>query len=233
MGFVGVFVHHLLQGYGLQTATAVHSGWLIALIPIWSAVLSVTFKHERFGLLRLAGLAGGFIGAMLVITRGTLTTDMLRLPETRGDLLMLISTLNWAVYSVLGHNTIKRLGSTRATAGAMLLGWLMVGVVFVGQKGWSEMPRLSGTGWAAVIFLGLGSSGVGYLAWYSALARLEVSRVASFLYLQPLVTLAAAVVSLGESVHATTVLGGLVVLFSVYLMNRASPPSNRAEPAAD
>src|SRR5215471_8520383 len=30
MGFIGVFVHHLLQGYGLQTATAVHSGWLIA-----------------------------------------------------------------------------------------------------------------------------------------------------------------------------------------------------------
>src|SRR5436309_2370612 len=38
MGFIGVFVHHLLQGFGLQLATAVHSGWLIGLIPIWSAL---------------------------------------------------------------------------------------------------------------------------------------------------------------------------------------------------
>src|SRR5688572_15077524 len=40
MGFVGIFVHQMLQAYGLTLTTAIRTGWLIGLIPIWSAVLS-------------------------------------------------------------------------------------------------------------------------------------------------------------------------------------------------
>ncbi len=67
-----------------------------------------------------------------------------------------------------------------------------------------------------------GCSGLGYLFWYAALARLETSRVVSFLYLEPLVTLVAAVVWLGESVGPPTVAGGIVVLFGVYLVQQSA-----------
>src|SRR6266513_2876833 len=67
MGFVGVFLHHMLQAYALRMTTATHAGWLIGLIPIWSAVLSAVLLKERFGGMKLAGLVGGFIGALLVI----------------------------------------------------------------------------------------------------------------------------------------------------------------------
>ena len=50
---------------------------------------------------------------------------------------------------------------------------------------------------------------------------MEVSRVAAFLYLQPLVTLLAAVLLLNETVSAATVIGGLVVLLSVFVIQRA------------
>src|SRR5438034_10220712 len=47
MGFVGVFVHQMLQVHGLTLTTAIRTGWLIGLIPIWSAVLSAIVLHER------------------------------------------------------------------------------------------------------------------------------------------------------------------------------------------
>src|SRR6476660_9246965 len=46
MGFIGIFVHQMLQAYGLTMTTALHTGWLIGLIPIWSAVLSGLFLKE-------------------------------------------------------------------------------------------------------------------------------------------------------------------------------------------
>jgi drug/metabolite transporter (DMT)-like permease len=183
MGFVGIFIHQLLQSFGLTQATAVHTGWLIGIVPLWSALLSGIFLKERFGWMKLAGLAGGFAGAVLVITQGRLGHDFLRLPSTRGDLLILLSTINWAVYSVLGLGTIKRLGPLRATAGAMLLGTLMLCPLFVWNRGWLELPALSFAGWGAVLFLGIGCSGLGYLFWYGALEQIEVSRVSAFLYL--------------------------------------------------
>ena len=221
MGFVGVAFHQLLQAHALTLTSAVNTGWLIGLIPLWSAVLSALLLRERFGAGKVAGLLLGFAGAVLVVTRGDLSRGTLALPATRGDLLILASTVNWALYTVLGHGTIRRLGPTRATAGAMGLGWLMLLPLFAAGAGWSDWARLSAGGWLAVLFLGLACSGLGYLLWYGALERVEASRVAALLYLEPLVTLAAAVALLGESVGATTVAGGLLVVGGVVLVQAA------------
>jgi drug/metabolite transporter (DMT)-like permease len=220
MGFVGVFVHQMIQAHALTMTTAVNTGWLIGLTPVWSALLSAWVLRERFGPFKIAGLVLGFLGAALVVTRGRLGAGLLALPQTRGDLMILASTLNWAVYTVLGHPAIKRLGPTRATTGALSLGWLMLVPFFVYTAGWREYPRLSVVGWAAVLFLGIACSGLGYLFWYGALERIEASKVAAFLYLEPLVTLAAAAVLLGESVSVTTVVGGMLVLVGVALVQR-------------
>jgi drug/metabolite transporter (DMT)-like permease len=97
----------------------------------------------------------------------------------------------------------------------------MIAPFFAAQQGWRQIPQLSLAGWGALLFLGIGCSGLGYLLWYGALERLEVSRVAASLYLEPLVTLGTAVLLLSEPVSAVAVLGGLIVLGSVYLMQRA------------
>jgi len=221
MGFVGVAFHQLLQAWALTLTSAVHTGWLIGLTPIWSAILAAVLLRERMGGWKIAGLLVGFAGALLVVTRGRLDRGVLALPATRGDLLVLASTVNWAVYSVLGHATIRRLGPAHATAGSMLLGWLMLAPAFVARAGWGDYARLSPVGLGAVLFLGLACSGLGYLFWYAALERVEATRVAAFLYLEPLVTLAAAVVLLGEPAGAVTVLGGLLVTGGVLLVQKA------------
>ena len=221
MGFVGVCFHQLLQAHGIRLTTAVHAGWIVGLIPIWSAVLAGLFLRERFGTAKITGLALGFAGAVLVVTRGRLAAGLLALPGTRGDLLMLASTLNWAVYTALGHATLRRLGSLRATAGAMFLGALMLAPLFLHAGGWREYAALSGAGVASVLYLGIGASGLGYLFWYGALERVETSRVAAFLYLEPIVTLITAMALLHEAVGAASVAGGLLVLAGVALVQRA------------
>jgi drug/metabolite transporter (DMT)-like permease len=221
MGFVGVFIHQLLQVHGLQLTTAVRTGWLIGLIPIWSAVLAAIFLGERFGGRKILGLVLGTAGAIIVITKGQFSSDILGLPATKGDLLILASTVNWAVYSILGLGALKLVGSARATSVSMLLGWAMLIPFFVRDAGWGEYSALTSTGLAAVLFLGIGCSGLGYLFWYAALERIEVSQAAAFLHLEPLVTLGASVALLGETVAAATIIGGLLVLCGVSIVQRA------------
>jgi len=221
MGFVGVFVHQMLQSFALTMTGAISTGWLIGLTPLWSAMLSAWLLRERFPPAKVAGLALGFAGAALVVTRGQLGAARLALPATKGDLMILASTLNWAVYTVLGHPVLKRLGATRATAGALLFGWLMLLPLFVVRAGWREYAHLSGAGTGAVLFLGIACSGLGYLFWYGALEKIPASAVSALLYLEPLVTLAAGVALLGEQVHLTTMVGGLLVLAGVFLVERA------------
>jgi drug/metabolite transporter (DMT)-like permease len=230
MGLIGVTVHQLLQSHALTMTTAVRTGWLIGLTPIWSAVLAAIFLRERPGALRVAGLAVGFAGAALVVTRGDRSASSLALPETPGDLLILASTLNWAVYTVIGRGAVVRIGGLHATSGVMLAGWLMLAPFFAaGAAGAAGGPlpavgalaRLSPAGWGAVLFLGIGCSGLAYLWWYSALERMDATRVSALLYLEPLVTLAAALAVLGEPVGWSTIAGGLLVLLGVAIVERA------------
>lgn len=234
MGFVGIFVHQMLQAHALTLTTAVRTGWLIGLTPLWSAVLAALFLGERFGPRKVFGLCLGTAGALVLITKGELSSRVLALPATRGDLLILASTVNWAIYTILGQKTLKRLGSARATAAAMFIGWAMLIPFFVSAAGWQEYRHLSSTSVIAIVFLGVGCSGLGYLFWYAALERIEASQVAAFLYLEPLVTLLAAVALLGESVAVSTILGGVLVLVGVLIVQTAKPrepPGTALEPS--
>src|SRR5438128_2492676 len=103
----------------------------------------------------------------------------------------------------------------------MLFGWLMLAPIFVAGRGWEQLARLSTIGWLAILFLGIACSAIGYLFWFGALERIEVSRVAAFLYVEPLVSLVAAVILLNEQVTATTLIGGLIVLLSVFVIQYA------------
>jgi drug/metabolite transporter (DMT)-like permease len=151
-----------------------------------------------------------------VVTNG----KAILLPSTRGDLLILASTLNWAIYTIVGHPTIRRLGALRATAGAMLLGTLMLVPLFAARGGWREVSGVRGASWGAILFLAVGCSAIGYLLWYGALETIDSSRVAVLLYLEPLVTLAAGMLMLGEPLTLTTAIGGLLVLAGVALVQR-------------
>lgn len=221
MGFIGVFVHQMLQANALTMTSATNTGWLIGITPIWSAVLSAIILRERFGPWKIAGLLGGFAGVLLVVTRGDFSAQALGRPSTTGDLLILISTINWAIYSVVGHSTIRRLGPRRATSGAMLFGTLMLAPFFIAQRGWRQIPNLSVKGWGAMLFLAVCCTALGYLFWYGALERIEVSRVAALLYAEPLVTFVAAALLLGERVSGMVIAGGVLVLASVLITQYA------------
>ena len=76
-----------------------------------------------------------------------------------------------------------------------------------------------------MLFLGIACSGLGYVFWYAALEKIEASRVAALLYLEPLVTLASAAVLLGEKIQLVTVAGGVILLMGVILRASAGVPA--------
>jgi drug/metabolite transporter (DMT)-like permease len=94
---------------------------------------------------------------------------------------------------------------------------------FISGAGWKEYQHLSSSALTAIIFLGVGCSGLGYLFWYAALERLEASQVAAFLYIEPMITLLAAVALLGEPVAPTTIVGGIMVLLGVLTVQKSNP----------
>lgn len=220
LGFLGVTFHQWLQATGLKTAHASTTGWIVASIPIFMALLGRAFLGERLGGRRWAGIALAALGVMLVIGKGSLGALFAGRTAVVGDYLVLASAPNWAVFSVLSRDGLKHHPAARMMFYVMALGWAFTTPLLLAGPGLGELAGLSSRGWIAVLFLGVICSGFAYVFWYDALKRLPAARVGALIYLEPLVAVVVARLVLGEPILPATLAGGGLILGGVWLVNR-------------
>jgi drug/metabolite transporter (DMT)-like permease len=220
LGFLGITFHQWLQSNGLVTARASTTAWIVASTPVFMAVLGILFLRERLGWTSGAGILLAAAGVRLVVSAGDLAALSVGQIGTRGDLLILLSAPNWAVFSALSRRGLRSHPARRMMFWVMGLGWLFSSALFFSGPGLGELAQLSSNGWLGMVFLGVFCSGLAYIAWYDALQALQMARVGAFLYLEPLVAVAVAAAVLGEAVTPASLLGGGVILAGVYLVNR-------------
>ena len=222
LGLLGVVVHHWLQSNGLLTAQASTSAWIIATIPVFAALLGWLVLREPLGRIGVLGIALAAAGVLLVVSRGEPDTLLRSNFGEPGDLLILLSAPNWAIFTVLSRRSLSDHPAARMMFFVMAIGWLGTFVPFVAGPGFADIARLSPQGWLAVLFLGLACTGLGYIFWYDALEVLPVSRVTVLQYLQPLVAMAVAIAIGQETFVPITLAGGAVIVAGVWLVNRRS-----------
>ena len=220
IGFLGITLHQWLQSNALVTSQATTTGWIVATTPIFIALLGYFFLREKLGKKGVAGMLIATIGVLLVVARGDPRAIAVGRLGAPGDALILISAVNWAVVSVLSRSGLKRHPAALMMFYVMLLGWLLTTALFGIEAGFRGIGPLSTPGMAALLFLGFICSGVAYVFWFDALERLPASRVGVLLYLEPLVTVAVADVLLGETIRAGVMIGGAIILFGIWLVNR-------------
>jgi drug/metabolite transporter (DMT)-like permease len=221
LGFIGITFHQWLQSTGLVTAQASTTAWIVATTPIFIALLGWMVLRERLGWLQGLGIVMAAAGVLLVVTKGDLDSLTKGRFGTPGDVLILISALNWAVFSVLSRSGLERHPAARMMLYVMGLGWLFTSLLFFSGPGVEEIQLLTRDSWLGVVFLGVICSGLAYIFWYDALATLPASQVGAFLYIEPLVAMGVAALLLNEAITFASLLGGVIILLGVWLVNRA------------
>ena len=220
LGFIGITFHQWLQSTGLVTSQASTTAWIVATTPIFMAILGWLVLREKLTKLQVFGIALATIGVLLVVAEGDLSTLGVGEFGSPGDILILISALNWAIFS-----TLSRRGLKEHPAGLMMLyvmgfGWLFSSVLFFAGPGFSEIGQLTYSGWLGIFFLGVACSGLAYIFWYDGLQAIPASQVGAFLYLEPLIAVIVAAIVLNEPVLLASLVGGGTILLGVWLVNR-------------
>ncbi len=222
LGFIGISFHQWLQSTGLVTAQASTTSWIVSTSPVFIALLGWFFLKEKLGLNTIFGIMLASLGVLLVVSKGSLSSLISGNFGTTGDLLVLISAPNWAIFSVLSRSALKDKPALFVLFYVILFGWLFTSIPFVATHGWLEIAHLNTTGWLAVAFLGIGCTALAYIFWYDGLQAIPASRAGVFLYIEPLISLVVAAVLLGEAITLAALLGGGLILAGVWLVNKVS-----------
>ena len=220
LGFLGITFHQWLQVTGLLTARATTTAWIITTIPIFIALLARVMLKERLGWSRIAGIALAAFGVLLVVTHGEIDTILRGQFGAHGDFLVLLSAVNWAVFSVLSRKALHTHPATQTMFFVMLFGWLFTSFWFASTPNVHSIVHLSSQAWFSILFLGIFCSGFAYIFWYDALKELNASQVGSLLYLEPLVAVIVAALLLQEELYVAVFVGGAGIIAGVWLVNR-------------
>ncbi|MEC1522847.1 DMT family transporter [Neobacillus niacini] len=217
LGILGVFIHQILQATALLTINASAAGWLISFSPVFTVILSILFLHEKLSLTKVVGMVMAITGVLIISS--SRSGQSFQLAMNIGFLLMILSTLNWAIYSVLLKSLKIPYPPLVVTFYMCLLGLILTTPFLIRNRGWEDLSLLNHSEWAHLLFLGVFVSGIAYWYWGKALEVLEASKVSMFLYLEPIATLIAAVLLLQEKVLLISITGGIIIIIGVIIVN--------------
>ncbi len=217
MGAIGFTLAFALSHWGIERSSATNAALLIVVEPLTIVVLGPVTLGERLTRREAAGAALALAGAMLVVVNGVpgITRDVL--PRWRGDLLLVLSGVAYAVYSLLGRTVLTGANTAAVTARSILWGALLL-VPLAGLE-WvtGARPRATPTAVAGILYLGLAITAAGYTVWNWALTRVEASRAAPFLTVQPVVGALLGALVLGEALTRFTVAGGALIVLGLWM----------------
>lgn len=219
-GGLGIAAYNLLLNTGSRTVDAGTASFVVNTAPVFTALLGAATLNERLRPAGWFGIGLSFAGvALIAVGRGDMGFGA-------GALLVLAAALCQAAQFVLQKPLLARHGALPVTACLLWAGTAMLLPFLPGALG--AAAGAPPGAFAAVLFLGLGPAALAYVAWSYALARLPVSRAASFLHLVPPVATLIAWAWLGEAPGPGALLGGAVALAGVIFVNTVG----RALPAA-
>jgi drug/metabolite transporter (DMT)-like permease len=220
LGFLGITFHQWLQSNGLQTSDAGTTAWIVSTTPVFMALLGWILLKEKLGWIVVSGILLAFFGVLLVVYDGNFNAISLRSFGKPGDILILVSAVNWAVVSVLSRRGLKTHPASLMMFYIMSFGWLFTSILFFATQDLSEVGQLTQNGWLGILFLGIFCSGLAYIAWYDALKALTTAQTGVFLYIEPLVAVVVAFFILREAITLASLLGGGIIILGDCLVNR-------------
>ncbi len=222
LALVGFVINKLFEYGGLALTTASDVALLITSESIFTAALSWLLLRERFKPITGFALLLGLMGVYLIVERSLVPNIPAGGGALRilGDLLVVLALLIEAFYTVRGKALLVKhppLLITAASIVGSVVFWAPVAGWELLSSGWHPLGLEA---WLGVGWMALMSTVIAYLAWFQGLTRINGSAAASTLFIQPLLGTVLAIVLLHDQLTPMTIVGGMLIVVSVYIISR-------------
>ncbi len=213
----GVIFNQLLFFKGLSLTTATNTSLLAVMIPVFTILVSVLIGNDKLTRLKIAGtvLAGGGVVYLIDPQNASFSSA-----TTQGDILVILNSMSYATYIAVSKRLITHYGALKSIAWLFLFASIVnvpVGLISLSSV---DVSQINSGAWLALGGVVLFSTILAYYwnAW--ALARVEPSVVAVYIYLQPLIGTCLAIFILGEAWKPRIFLAMLLIFTGVFLVTR-------------
>ena len=217
LSLFGVTFNQLLFISGLSLTKASNTSLLASAIPIFTLIVSSVFGFEKLRGIKIAGITVACVGVLILIDPRNASFSS---QTTMGDMLIVGNSLAYGIYVATSKTVITRNGAFRSMMWVFIFAALICVPIGAYSMSSVDLSIVSWGIWALVVYIAIGATASPYLLNAWALARVNPSTVAVYVYLQPLIGFLLAVIFLGESIDVKFMIAAALVFAGVFLATR-------------
>ena len=217
-GFTGGSLYFLTENTALETTLASNVSLLVCTAPIWTALLSrIFYPRENLGGRLWIGTIAAMAGSALVVFNGSFVLQL----NPVGDMLSIAAALSWAFYSIVMRNLGRRYSTMFITRKVFFWG-LVTLLPFLLLPGKEYHPEILARPavWSNLLFLGLVASLVCFAVWNRVIKEIGIVASSGYIYLNPVFTMAAAALVLGERITWVALCGLVLIAAGLWLAEK-------------
>ena len=192
----------LLIGHAETRLNSSTTGLIIAMVPLFAALLVARLGHERLEWHRIAGLAHGFLGVATIVGLDLNFSDM------GAAAALIVSALGYAIGPIIINRKLADAPPIGVVTGSLILATLIyspfVPLLWPGQPGFA--------GIIAVSVLGLICTATAFMFFFALIAEIGPARATVIAYINPVVAVILGVAFLDEPFTVAMAVGSVMVI---------------------
>lgn len=213
-------IYFIAENTALEYTLVSNVSLITSISPLLTTILvGIIYKSERPSRGTLLGSLIAFTGVGFVIFNSSFVIKM----NPLGDMLSLFAALSWAIYSLVLRR-LNALYSVMFISRKTFFYGVVTAIPFMLLEPRETTidiitrPEVLGN----LLFLGLIASMGAYVIWAQAIRYLGAIKASNYLYFQPIITLIASVLLIGEQITAVGYIGCGFILLGVWLGDKLS-----------
>jgi len=223
-----------MVAWGEQTVPSGIAALIIALMPVWVAVIGRVFLGERLPRAAVVGVLVGLAGVGILVVPAGVGANRF---DPAGVAGLMLAPILWAAGSLFAaHRAQLPRRPLLATGMQMVAGGIILGAMAAatGEPARIHLPAISAESLAALAYLTVIGSLVAFTAYGWLLRVAPLPLIATYAYVNPIVAVILGALIVSEEVTPRTVVAGAVIVFAVALIitarSRMSAPRQREVP---
>jgi drug/metabolite transporter (DMT)-like permease len=191
---------------------------IVAVVPIWVALIEMLIGGDRLNRLGWTGLLLGIGGLFALLWPDMVNGTAIGKRDLAVCLVLVLGSLSWALGSVLSRRFSLGIGPFAATGWEMLFSGIVNALLSLGFRDFrhADWDR---AGWLAILYLVIFGSLVGFTAYIWLLEHVPTPKVATYAYVNPVIAVFLGWMFRGELIDRYMVIGMFVIIGAVVLVN--------------
>lgn len=211
-GLFGVTLFNFLIYTAMHTTTAINAALVNSAIPVFIIMFARIFYGQSVTVRQHMGIALSLAGVATIILQGDLSR-IGTLTFNRGDLLVLLAAVAWALYSIALRRFPQGLNPFLFLFCMAVCGLVFLIPFYALEIASGNLMTLNAGTVLSIGYVGVLASVVAFMAWNSGLRKVGAHVGGQFVHLMPAFSTLLAVIFLGERLRTFHIVG-IVLIFA-------------------